>query len=1370
INSSTPGNTTDWSANLGNLTNWAFKNVTSIPDGVQYVDVLIKDYFDLEFRLNCVINYTAPGSIITLVEPTNTTYNHTDVSIRVTNSTEVDQAWYRNSTGSGWSQNYTLSYISGEWTNSSAIYWSDNHYRLQVFANDTAGLEYVIEEYFTIDTKNPYISITFPANGTLLTDTTTWINGTVNGTGSMIVLLALSDSDNFTIVDSPLWQENATFSVRNQTALNGNYTLRIWVVDHGLLINSSLVYFAVDNLAPNLTITEPQQGSGVSGDIWFNGTTNGTGSLSTLYFNDSRFSVVIDPNNTRTSNFALRNNTAIPDGNYTLNLTLVDQANLKDEKIITIYIDNQNPTISVTEPSSATVSGILWINGTVNGTSSPLTLYFNDSRLDTIINPNGTFNGSFALRNNTILPDGSFTLNLTVVDDVGLKSEQIVTVYIDNSVPTFSNININGKANNSAVSGTLIWINGTVNATGSTITSISTNGSFILIDDPTGLQVGDFSFRNNSAISGNYVINISTIDDVGYSNYVLIYFTVDNVAPLIDITTPLNYTILTSSTIWINGTMNGTGSNILLMTISDNTNFTIEIDPSGQSDGIFSIRNQTTLYGNYSLIVWVFDEVMLSNSSILNFSVDYMTPNLTITVPATNVVTGAFWINGTTNGTATKSILYFNDSRFSVDINPNNTLASNFALYNNTIIPNGPIWINLTLVDQANFKDEQILFVYVDNSLPDIIITAPSSSAVNVPLWFNGTVNGTGSPLTFYYNDTRFDMINSNPNGTLYSGFSLNNNTYLLDGLYVLNITVVDLAGFKSEQIIQVWLDNSDPTISITSPLTSIVSGDLWINGTVNGTSSQLLLYFNDSRFNVVLNPNSTVAGNFALLNNTVIPDGNFSLNLTVVDSVNFKVEHIISIYIDNSIPDITLDLNNGTIQTGSVIWINGTINSTGSEIASFSINDSRFTLQTSNPIGQPNATFAFNNNTVLYDGRYSLRINLTDLAGFENYTIIYFYVDNLVNLLPIIHLTNPGYNGSAIKLDDRYGPDFFILEGDVWGVSNDTDTIWVNSTGVFNWTLLIDPSGTAGGNFVFVNASPIVEGSYWINITVNNTDGNATSLLRYFYIDITPPITPPNFTYTIMGNNVTLIWDDVGDLTNVTYIILRNSVNIANTTSLTFTDVGLLPGTYNYTILVIDNAGNICAVAAQRMVQVGGGGSSPPDYTLLIILIIIIIGAVGAIGGTLFVKKRKSSSSESYFPPQKIKLEELIIPEKKQVKPIAKVISGKPIKPKKRIIPPPKSVPTKSIQKPIKPKSISSTPKIPAILAKTAPIKPKMVPTREKPIIVRPKGAPPKPKPIVEDAGFVYHCEHCNKYFKVKKEGIYNCPNCHKFLKLFKG
>lgn len=99
---------------------------------------------------------------------------------------------------------------------------------------------------------------------------------------------------------------------------------------------------------------------------------------------------------------------------------------------------------------------------------------------------------------------------------------------------------------------------------------------------------------------------------------------------------------------------------------------------------------------------------------------------------------------------------------------------------------------------------------------------------------------------------------------------------------------------------------------------------------------------------------------------------------------------------------------------------------------------------------------------------------------------------------------------------------------------------------------------------------------------------------------DTTAPTVPTNLIATLTDDSVSLTWtastDDVGV---AGYRVSRNGTTLAGTvTGTTFTDPGLAAGTYTYTVVAVDSAGNVSSPSNSDSVTVAAAEDPPPDTT----------------------------------------------------------------------------------------------------------------------------------------------------------------------------
>jgi len=96
------------------------------------------------------------GKIIRIISPTNSTTIDVTVSVRVLNSTFVQNMWFRYDDGTGWSQNFTLEYdpLEEQWKNTTMV-WDYKSYHLEVYGELANGNIVKDEIWFTVTAPPP---------------------------------------------------------------------------------------------------------------------------------------------------------------------------------------------------------------------------------------------------------------------------------------------------------------------------------------------------------------------------------------------------------------------------------------------------------------------------------------------------------------------------------------------------------------------------------------------------------------------------------------------------------------------------------------------------------------------------------------------------------------------------------------------------------------------------------------------------------------------------------------------------------------------------------------------------------------------------------------------------------------------------------------------------------------------------------------------------------------------------------------------------------------------------------------------------------------------------------------------------------------
>ena len=156
-----------------------------------------------------------------------------------------------------------------------------------------------------------------------------------------------------------------------------------------------------------------------------------------------------------------------------------------------------------------------------------------------------------------------------------------------------------------------------------------------------------------------------------------------------------------------------------------------------------------------------------------------------------------------------------------------------------------------------------------------------------------------------------------------------------------------------------------------------------------------------------------------------------------------------------------------------------------------------------------------------------------------------------------------------------------------------------VGTTANLSWTTSTDNVGVTGytisrnGMFhtttlnTFYNGTNLTPGSYTYTVAAMDAAGNVSGPSNVVTVtvppppatDVTAPTVPANLVATVVGSTVGLSWDISVDDTAVTgYRLTRGGVVRATTTDTGFQDLNLTAGTYTYTVVAFDAAGNTSA------------------------------------------------------------------------------------------------------------------------------------------------------------------------------------------------
>jgi len=298
----------------------------------------------------------------------------------------------------------------------------------------------------------------------------------------------------------------------------------------------------------------------------------------------------------------------------------------------------------------------------------------------------------------------------------------------------------------------------------------------------------------------------------------------------------------------------------------------------------------------------------------------------------------------------------------------------------------------------------------------------------------------------------------------------------------------------------------------------------------------------------------------------------------------------------DNTAPNITITLPVANVYTGSSVFINVTLNGTGTNIsqALFYINNSLVGNYTYNSSNTSNCTYMSNwlfncyFSTPMADGFYNFTITTYDFgnnSGNIFTTSENFGVDTLV---PNITMVSPSSNNSIIN---NMTINFSVSDANI-------NLTTVNITGYSNSSLSNLTSFFANG--LVTVSSGFSEGIYNITIVSYDFAGKITTVIfRNITYDQLPTgsltsLSPISGTY-VVGTTTNY---SVNGLANDTFSGIRNVTILVNGTAngtatwnssstlWNYTLNNLAPGMYNVTARIFDNNTNILKISALLVVD----------------------------------------------------------------------------------------------------------------------------------------------------------------------------------------
>ncbi|PLX95818.1 MAG: hypothetical protein C0621_03135, partial [Desulfuromonas sp.] len=688
---------------------------------------------------------------------------------------------------------------------------AEGSHTIAVTATDVAGNSSTSSRTVSVDTTAPSVGIEAPVNGYLATSTPTLtysvndagasvvvdIDGSVVtapsgstlslGQGTHVITVKATDSAGWVtsesvtvivdtvaptvLISSPVagytttLAPNLTYSVSDSGASvvvevdgsvvsvtsgeplslsEGSQVVTVTATDVAGNVGSQSVNLTVDTTAPIVDISSP-----VSGYL-----TTATPILS-YSVSDAGATVIVDVDGSVVA-AASGSPLNLTQGTHVVTVTATDSAGLVESQSVTVTVDTNAPTVSISEPLSGFVATL----------TPTLTFTVNDSSATTVVNVDGT-TVAVASGETLSLDEGAHSLTVTVTDAAGNSSSQSVNITVDTTAPDVSII--------SPAAGFL------TTATPTLAYSVDDVGAGVVVDvDGTAVTVT--SGDSLPLTQGAHVITVTATDAAGLTASQSVTVTVDTVAPSVTLSEPLS-DFVTTLTPTLTYSVNDTGASVV-----------VAVD--GASVAKVSGETLSLSEGVHTLAVTATD--LAGNSSVVSrsFTVDTTVPDVVISAPSAGYLTTTTPVLNYSVSDAGANIV--------VDVDGNIVAAANG---DNLSLTQGTHLITVTATDDAGLTTRTRVTVMVDTVAPTVAITAPAPGFVTTqtPL-LNYNLSDSGA--------TAVVDVDGSPVAVT-SGDALS----LAEGEHTVTVTVTDAVGNSSSQSVNITVDTTAPDVAITSPV-----------------------------------------------------------------------------------------------------------------------------------------------------------------------------------------------------------------------------------------------------------------------------------------------------------------------------------------------------------------------------------------------------------------------------------------------------------------------------------------------------------------------------------------------------------------------
>ncbi|MBP2167601.1 hypothetical protein J2125_000793 [Erwinia toletana] len=1011
-------------------------------------------------------------------------------------------------------------------------------YTVAVTVTDPAGNSASQQTGLVIDTSAPVVTLNPVAVDGILNaseQTQPLIVGG-NGTAGDTITVTLNQVE-YSVVVGQNGQWEVTIPAADLTNLpGGNNPLTVEARDPAGNTSTQSTNLLVDTAAPALelnpiavdgTVNASEQGQ----PLLISGS-GSAGDIISLTLNGENYTATVGSDNQWSVSVPVSALGAIADGTYPLTVTATNASGNSSSTSSNLTFDTATPALTVEPVSDGYLNNQerdenLTINGTGDAGDN-VTVTLNNVDYPAVVNSDGNWSVQIPPAVLALLPDGPYTVSVTVVDAVGntnTSTSPLIVAADPANLPTISvdPFTGDGQLNGAEQGESQILTGTTTNVQAGQLVTVLLNGVPYTGEVKAGgawsvnIPASAFAGLQNST----QTFDVSVSDLAGNPATGSETFTVDNSfsALAIGIISGDDYlnAIEAQSDLTISGSSNNVAEGTTVTVTLNNIAYTGTVDADGKwsiivptadlqvlPDGPLTVTATSTDSNNNQV----------TSENTLNVAINTL-PQPTLDTPFGDGVLSADeaqnpqTLSGTTGVIADGQQVFVTVGGVQyaalVDGQGNWTVTIPPATLQN--LPDGNANVVVVVVsDVAGNSDTLTTPVVVDSTPPDIALNPVSGDGIinateqGLPLAISGSTEA-GSTVVVTLNGIAYPAIVA-ASGSWSATVPASALQALTDGKYDISITATDANGNSATVLTPVTLDTSAPAFTV-----AVIAGDgtlnaseqaqpLAINGTgVAGDSVSVIL--NGNSYSATVGADGQWTVNVPAADLATLTDGVYPVRITVSDAAGNSTTQQVSLPVDITPPALTLNPPSGdgilsSAEQGQPLLLNGSGES-GDNIT-VSLNGKSYQA------------------TVGVNGQWSLEVPAVDLAGLSeganplsvttrdsagNITTVQSSL-TLDTTAPTLTVAINTFAGNGIVDGAERAVDQ-ILSGTTNAEAGQTVTVTLNGVSYSGlvlaggaWNVTIPAGAMAGLN----------DGSQTLAVSVTNAAGNSTSVSDNYTIN----------------------------------------------------------------------------------------------------------------------------------------------------------------------------------------------------------------------------------------------------------------------------